>query len=81
MIKETLEAALKQPVAAKETVAEEKVAAKTETAPEEVAYTEYHNDDAYRPTVKDKILQVDGNTLLPEFDYEAARNKIVKKSA
>lgn len=76
VIKETLEAALKQPVAAKETVAEEKVEAKTETAPEEVAYTEYHNDAAYRPTVKDKILQVDGNTLLPEFDYEAAKNQI-----
>ena len=75
VIKETLETALKQPVAAKETVAEE-TAAKTETAPEEVAYTEYHNDAAYRPTVKDKILQVDGNTLLPEFDYEAARNHI-----
>lgn len=78
-IKETLETALKQSTAAIEETKDAESSATVETNQETVAYTLYHNENAYQPSIKEGIMQVDGSTLIPEFDYAEAKKQVGKQ--
>jgi aspartyl/glutamyl-tRNA(Asn/Gln) amidotransferase B subunit/nondiscriminating aspartyl-tRNA synthetase len=75
-IKETLEAALASATVAETTTTEQTTATVEKAEPETIAYTKYQNDNPYKPSVKDGILQVDGKTLQTEFDYNDAKQHI-----
>lgn len=78
-IKETLEEALKQSAPLVEETKDAKSSATVETNQGITAYTLYHNENAYHPSIKEGIMQVDGTTLIPEFDYAEAKKQVGKQ--
>jgi aspartyl/glutamyl-tRNA(Asn/Gln) amidotransferase B subunit/nondiscriminating aspartyl-tRNA synthetase len=75
-IKETLEQKLQAlPTDALETAACAESSKETEAVNGE-NLTRYQNANAYTPHVKNKIMQISGDVLIPEFDYEVARKQV-----